>query len=53
MQEAWLRSNTGTARLPADEAMAYLRTRPDLAFPDVKLSLGLMMFDAAKGGPSD
>ncbi|MBM3594275.1 MAG: glucose-methanol-choline oxidoreductase, partial [Alphaproteobacteria bacterium] len=35
------------------EAMAYLRTRPDLSFPDVKLSLGLMMFDAAKGGPSD
>jgi choline dehydrogenase len=35
------------------EAMAYLRTRPELAFPDVKLSLGLMMFDAAKGGPSD
>ncbi|WP_157225215.1 MULTISPECIES: sigma-70 family RNA polymerase sigma factor [Sphingomonadales] len=25
VQEAWLRSNTGTARLPADEAMAYLR----------------------------
>ncbi len=35
------------------EAMAYLRTRPELDFPDVKLSLGLMMFDAAKGGPSD
>jgi choline dehydrogenase len=35
------------------EAMAYLRTKPELAFPDVKLSLGLMMFDAAKGGPSD
>ena len=35
------------------EAMAYLRTNPDLAFPDVKLSLGLMMFDLAKGGPAN
>lgn len=35
------------------EALAYLRTRPELDFPDVKLSLGMMMFDAAKGGPSD
>jgi choline dehydrogenase len=35
------------------EAMAYLRTLPDLDFPDVKLSLGLMMFDAAKGGPHE
>ena len=35
------------------EALAYLRTRPELDFPDVKLSLGMMMFDAARGGPSD
>lgn len=35
------------------EAMAFLRTRPELDFPDVKLSLGLMMFDAAKGGPHE
>lgn len=27
------------------EAMAYLRSRPDLAFPDVKLSFGLMAMD--------
>jgi len=35
------------------EGMAYLRTRPELDFPDIKLSLGMMMFDPAKGGPSD
>ena len=27
------------------EAMAYLRSRPDLAFPDIKLSFGLMAMD--------
>lgn len=27
------------------EAMAYLRSRPDLAEPDIKLSFGLMCFD--------
>jgi choline dehydrogenase len=35
------------------EVLAYLRTRPELDFPDIKLSLGLMMFDAAKGGPHE
>ncbi|MBV1916811.1 MAG: GMC family oxidoreductase N-terminal domain-containing protein [Sphingomonadaceae bacterium] len=35
------------------EAMAYIRSKPDLGFPDVKLSLGLMMFDPAKGGPHE
>jgi choline dehydrogenase len=33
------------------EAMAYLRSRPDLAFPDVKLSFGLMCYDMAKRRP--
>jgi choline dehydrogenase len=35
------------------EAMAYVRTKPELDFPDIKLSLGLMMFDAVKGGPHE
>ncbi len=47
-----LRRNGLLTMIPV-EAMAYLRTQPDLPFPDIKLSLGLMMFDAAKGGPSD
>jgi choline dehydrogenase len=33
------------------EAMAYLRSRPDLDFPDVKLSFGLMCYDMAKRKP--
>jgi len=33
------------------EAMAYLRSRPDLALPDVKLSFGLMCYDMAKRRP--
>jgi choline dehydrogenase len=33
------------------EAMAYLRSRPDLAFPDIKLSFGLMCYDMAKRRP--
>ena len=33
------------------EAMAYLRSRPDLAFPDIKLSFGLMAMDPATRKP--
>lgn len=33
------------------EAMAYLRSRPDLAQPDIKLSFGLMCFDAETRKP--
>ncbi len=33
------------------EAMAYLRSQPDLAFPDIKLSFGLMMHDRSTGKP--
>jgi len=35
------------------EAMAYLRSTPDLAFPDIKLSFGLMCYDMAKRKPHD
>ncbi len=33
------------------EAMAYLRSRPDLDFPDIKLSFGLMAMDPATRKP--
>ncbi len=33
------------------EAMAYLRSRPDVAFPDIKLSFGLMCYDMARRKP--
>jgi len=33
------------------EAMAYLRSKPDLAFPDIKLSFGLMCYDMARRKP--
>ncbi len=33
------------------EAMAYLRSQPDLALPDIKLSFGLMMHDRSTGKP--
>jgi len=33
------------------EAMAYLRSHPDLAFPDIKLSFGLMASDPATHKP--
>jgi choline dehydrogenase len=35
------------------EAMAYLRSKPDLAEPDIKLSFGLMCYDMAKRKPHD
>ena len=35
------------------EAMAYLRSRPDLARPDIKLSFGLMVHDMAKRKPHE
>ena len=34
------------------EAMAYLRSRPDLDFPDIKLSFGLMAMDPKTGKPN-
>ena len=33
------------------EAMAYLRSQPGLAFPDIKLSFGLMVHDRSTGKP--
>ncbi|MBU6269316.1 MAG: GMC family oxidoreductase N-terminal domain-containing protein [Sphingomonadales bacterium] len=35
------------------EAMAYLRSRPELARPDIKLSFGLMIHDMAKRKPHE
>ncbi|TVV76775.1 FAD-binding protein [Sphingomonas solaris] len=35
------------------EAMAFLRSRPDLAEPDIKLQFGAMCFDAAKRRPHE
>ena len=33
------------------ESMAYVRSSPQLDFPDIKLSLGMMLFDPATGRP--
>ena len=43
--------NKGLMTIVPVEAMAYLRSRPDLAMPDVKLSFGLMCYDAATRKP--
>ena len=43
--------NKGLMTIVPVEAMAYLRSRPDLAFPDIKLSFGLMCYDMAKRKP--
>ncbi len=45
--------NTGLMTIVPVEAMAYLRSRPDLAEPDVKLSFGLMCFDMEKRKPHE
>lgn len=42
---------TGLMTIIPVEAMAYLRSRPDLDFPDVKLSFGLMCYDMTKRKP--
>ena len=44
-------TNNGLMTIVPVEAMAYLRSRPDLAMPDVKLSFGLMCYDMAKRKP--
>lgn len=43
--------NEGLMTIIPVEAMAYLRSRPDLAMPDVKLSFGLMCYDMARRKP--
>lgn len=45
--------NKGLMTIVPVEAMAYLRSRPDLAMPDVKLSFGLMCYDPATRKPHD
>lgn len=42
---AYIALRRGMMTMIPVEAMAYLRSRPDLAFPDIKLSFGLMAFD--------
>jgi choline dehydrogenase len=42
---------TGLMTIIPVEAMAYLRSRPDLAEPDIKLSFGLMCHDYEKRKP--
>jgi choline dehydrogenase len=44
-------TNNGLMTIVPVEAMAYLRSRPELAMPDVKLSFGLMCYDMAKRKP--
>lgn len=44
-------TSNGLMTIVPVEAMAYLRSRPDLARPDVKLSFGLMCYDMAKRRP--
>ncbi|MCB2077260.1 MAG: GMC family oxidoreductase N-terminal domain-containing protein [Novosphingobium sp.] len=41
----YLTLNTGLMTIVPVEAMAYLRSEPDLDFPDIKLSFGLMVHD--------
>jgi choline dehydrogenase len=43
--------NTGLMTIVPVEAMAYLRSRPELERPDVKLSFGLMCHDREKRKP--
>jgi choline dehydrogenase len=42
---------TGLMTIIPVEAMAYMRSRPDLAEPDIKLSFGLMTHDMEKRKP--
>ncbi|MCW1428798.1 GMC family oxidoreductase [Novosphingobium sp. JCM 18896] len=46
-------TNKGLMTIVPVEAMAYLRSTPDLAFPDIKLSFGLMCYDMAKRKPHE
>lgn len=39
----------GVMTVPPVEAMAYLRSQPSLAEPDIKLQFGALCFDRAKG----
>jgi choline dehydrogenase len=43
--------NKGLMTIVPVEAMAYLRSQPDLAEPDIKLSFGTMCYDMAKRKP--
>jgi choline dehydrogenase len=43
--------NKGLMTIIPVEAMAYLRSQPDLAEPDIKLSFGLMCYDMKKRTP--
>lgn len=43
--------NKGLMTIVPVEAMAYLRSRPDLAEPDIKLSFGTMCYDMARRKP--
>ncbi len=47
----YLLANRGLMTMVPVEAMAYLRSRPDLGFPDIKLSFGLMAMDPATRKP--
>lgn len=47
----YLLSRRGLMTMVPVEAMAYLRSRPELAFPDIKLSFGLMAMDPATRKP--
>jgi len=47
----YLLFNDGLMTIIPVEAMAYLRSRPDLAMPDIKLSFGLMCYDMARRKP--
>ncbi len=47
----YLFANKGLMTMVPVEAMAYMRSRPDLSFPDIKLSFGLLAMDAATRKP--
>lgn len=44
-------TNTGLMTIIPAEAIAYLRSRPDLALPDITLSFGLTCYDMAERRP--
>ncbi|MBB4857445.1 choline dehydrogenase [Novosphingobium chloroacetimidivorans] len=46
-------SSSGLMTIAPVEAMAYLRSRPELDFPDIKLSFGLMANNAATRKPHE
>jgi choline dehydrogenase len=47
----YILTNSGLMTIAPVEAMAYLRSRPDLAHPDIKLSFGAICYDFAKRKP--